>query len=220
VTCIKAERHRIRLPEPPASPPRHPLAREQRQHAPSIDGVSRLAAFRRIEGQLLLASFALAEGYYLGPWYTHLVWMAAFALLTALALLWTSSLVRLEKPWSSMWGSAKRAPFGWGRRSAGRHRQDRLLRANFRFLRTIRDLRARVNSEVEERRFADSSLEGTGFRTCMGFSLSSGVFGLLPVLYSERQVAILHPVACDQVPGARAMKSRDRNASKAWRLAA
>src|SRR6516162_1773893 len=29
-------------------------------------------------------------------------------------------------------------------------------------------------------------------------------FGLLPVLGSEREVAVLHPVAYDQVPGARA----------------
>ena len=29
-------------------------------------------------------------------------------------------------------------------------------------------------------------------------------FGLLPVLCSEREVAVLHPVAYDQVPGARA----------------
>lgn len=59
----------------------------------SLDGVFRLAAFRRIEGQPLLANYALAESYYLGPWYVHLCWMAAFALLTAAALLWTSSVV-------------------------------------------------------------------------------------------------------------------------------
>jgi len=29
-------------------------------------------------------------------------------------------------------------------------------------------------------------------------------FGLLPVLCSEREVAVLHPVAYNQVPGARA----------------
>jgi hypothetical protein len=45
-------------------------------------------------------------------------------------------------------------------------------------------------------------------------------FGLLPVLCSELEGAVLHPVAYDQVPGARGMGSRDRNASKAWRLAA
>src|SRR5580704_918704 len=32
--------------------------------------------------------------------------------------------------------------------------------------------------------------------------------------------AVLHPVACDPVPGARGRGSRDRNASGAWRLAA
>ena len=46
------------------------------------------------------------------------------------------------------------------------------------------------------------------------------VFSLLPVLCSERERAVLHPVAYDQVPGARGMGSRDRNASKAWRPAA
>ena len=40
--------------------------------------------------QPLLASFTLAKSYYLRRWYIHLVWMAAFALLTALALLSTS----------------------------------------------------------------------------------------------------------------------------------
>src|SRR5262249_30088567 len=45
------------------------------------------------------------------------------------------------------------------------------------------------------------------------------VFGLLPVFCSERR-GVLHPVAYNQVPGARAMGSRDRNASKAWRRGA
>jgi hypothetical protein len=67
------------------------------------------------------------------------------------------------------------------------------------------------------RKFADSSLEGGGFELVWGFSCQVVFFGLLPVRGSERQVAVLHPVACDQVPGARAMGSRDRNASKAWR---
>ena len=56
----------------------------------SMDGSSELAAFRRIDDQPLLASFTLAKSYYLRQWYIHLVWMAAFALLTALALLSTS----------------------------------------------------------------------------------------------------------------------------------
>jgi hypothetical protein len=68
-----------------------------------------------------------------------------------------------------------------------------------------------------DRKFADSPLEGTGFELVWGFSCQVVFFGLLPVRGSERQVAVLHPVACDQVPGARAMGSRDRNASKAWR---
>ena len=56
----------------------------------SMDGSSELAAFRQIDDQPLLASFTLAKSYYLRQWYIHLVWMAAFALLTALALLSTS----------------------------------------------------------------------------------------------------------------------------------
>jgi hypothetical protein len=40
-------------------------------------------------------------------------------------------------------------------------------------------------------------------RTCMGLFLSSSCFGLLPVLCSERGKAVLRPVACDQVRGAR-----------------
>ena len=37
-------------------------------------------------------------------------------------------------------------------------------------------------------------------------------FGLLQVLCSEAEGAVLHPVAYDLVPGARAMGSRERNA--------
>ena len=68
---------------------------------------------------------------------------------------------------------------------------------------------------------SDSPLEGGGFELVWGFSCQVVLFGLLPVLCSERDGAVLHPVAYDdQVPGARGMGSRDRNASKAWRLAA
>ena len=66
----------------------------------------------------------------------------------------------------------------------------------------------------------DSPLERDGFELVWGFPCQVVFFGLLPVLCSEREVAVLHPVAHDQVPGARAMGSRDGNASKAWRLAA
>jgi signal transduction histidine kinase/CheY-like chemotaxis protein len=59
----------------------------------TLDGVSKLAAFRRVENQPLLANFTLADSYYLGQWYTHLMWMGAFAFLTALALGWTSLVV-------------------------------------------------------------------------------------------------------------------------------
>src|SRR6516162_7336266 len=66
----------------------------------------------------------------------------------------------------------------------------------------------------------DSPLERDGFELVWGFPCQVVFFGLLPVLCSEREVAVLHPVAHDQVPGARSKASRDGNASKAWRLAA
>src|SRR5215469_6786424 len=71
-----------------------------------------------------------------------------------------------------------------------------------------------------DRKSADSPLEGTGFELVWGFPCQVVFFGLLPVLCSEAEGAVLDPVAYDQVPRARAMGSRDRNASKAWRLAA
>src|SRR5215831_12221131 len=64
------------------------------------------------------------------------------------------------------------------------------------------------------------SAEGKGFELVWGFPCQVVFFGLLPVLCSEAEGAVLDPVAYDQVPRARAMGSRDRNASKAWRLAA
>jgi signal transduction histidine kinase/ActR/RegA family two-component response regulator len=54
----------------------------------TIDGNMKMAAFRRIDGQPLLANFALNESYYLSQWYAHLLWFATFALLTAAALFW------------------------------------------------------------------------------------------------------------------------------------
>ena len=66
----------------------------------------------------------------------------------------------------------------------------------------------------------DSPLEGHGFELVWGFPCQVVFFGLLPVLCSEREGGVLRPVAYDQVPGARARGSRDRNASKACRLAA
>jgi signal transduction histidine kinase/ActR/RegA family two-component response regulator len=59
----------------------------------TLDGIANLAAFRRVENQPLLANFTLADSYYLGQWYTDLIWMGAFALLTALALGSTSLVV-------------------------------------------------------------------------------------------------------------------------------
>ena len=59
----------------------------------TLDGLAKLAAFRRVDSQPLLANFTLADSYYLGQWYTHLMWMGGFALLTALALTWTTAVV-------------------------------------------------------------------------------------------------------------------------------
>ena len=55
----------------------------------SVDGAKKMAAFRRIENHPLLANFTLKESYYLGLWYMHLSWIAAFALLTGMALFWS-----------------------------------------------------------------------------------------------------------------------------------
>ena len=60
---------------------------------------------------------------------------------------------------------------------------------------------------------------GERIRTCMGLFLSSSSFGLLSVLCSERESRSSFR-RCDQVRGARRKGSRDRNGSKAWRLAA
>ena len=58
-------------------------------------------------------------------------------------------------------------------------------------------------------------------RTCMGHFPVKWLFSVLCQFFgSEREGAVLHPVAYDQVPGARGMGSRDRNASKAWRRGA
>ena len=42
------------------------------------------------------------------------------------------------------------------------------------------------------------------FELVWGFPCQVVFFGLLPVLCSEAEGAVLHPVAYDQVPGARA----------------
>jgi hypothetical protein len=59
-------------------------------------------------------------------------------------------------------------------------------------------------SLTRNRWFAASPLEGDGFELVWGFPCQVVFFDLLPVLRSEREVAVLHPVACNQVPGARA----------------
>jgi hypothetical protein len=58
-------------------------------------------------------------------------------------------------------------------------------------------------SPTSEQFVADSSLEEDGFELVWGFSCQVIIFGLLPVLCSEQGKAVLRPVACDQVPGAR-----------------
>ena len=73
---------------------------------------------------------------------------------------------------------------------------------------------------VATSRFVRLSAGGRRIRTCMGLSLSSGCFRFIASSLFGAGGAVLHPVAYDQVPGARAKGSRDRNASKAWRLAA
>jgi hypothetical protein len=62
-------------------------------------------------------------------------------------------------------------------------------------------------------------LEETGFELVWGFPCQVVVLSLLPVLCSEREGAVLHPVAYDQVPGARGMGQGTETLSKAWRLA-
>ena len=49
------------------------------------DGRDKLAGFRRVDGQPLIATLGLARSAYLAHWYRHLVWMTIFAVLTALA---------------------------------------------------------------------------------------------------------------------------------------
>jgi hypothetical protein len=73
----------------------------------------------------------------------------------------------------------------------------------------VKELRVRMTLRW---RGADSNL--------YGLSLSSGVFRFIASSLFGAKGAVLHPVAYDPVPGARAMGSRDRNAGKAWRLAA
>ncbi len=94
----------VRYPEPDA-PTRfgenNPLLRAVRSGVAAgvfsgrspLTGLYEIGAYRRIAGQPLVASFSLARSYYLSQWYTHLIWMAAFAVITAAALLLTSLVV-------------------------------------------------------------------------------------------------------------------------------
>src|SRR6516162_2613578 len=63
------------------------------------------------------------------------------------------------------------------------------------------------------------SAGGRWIRTCMGLFLSSCIFGLLPVLCSERESrSSFRRLRSGSRSGRKG--SRDRNGSKAWRLAA
>jgi hypothetical protein len=73
--------------------------------------------------------------------------------------------------------------------------------------------------EPDRWKFARLSAGGEWIRTCMGLFLSSSSFGLLSVLCSERESRSSFRRG-DQVRGAGRKGSRDRNGSKAWRLAA
>ena len=52
-------------------------------------------------------------------------------------------------------------------------------------------------------RLTAGGLEGDGFELVWGFSLSSGCFRFIASSLFGAGGAVLHPVACDQVPGAR-----------------
>jgi len=65
----------------------------------------------------------------------------------------------------------------------------------------------------------DSPLEGAGFEPVWGFCCQVVVL-VCCRFFVRSGKAVLRPVACDQVRGARGKGSRDRNGSKAWRLAA
>jgi hypothetical protein len=54
----------------------------------------------------------------------------------------------------------------------------------------------------EDRKFADSPLEEAGFELVWGFSCQV-VFSVYCQFFVRSGKAVLHPVACDQVPGAR-----------------
>ena len=54
--------------------------------------------------------------------------------------------------------------------------------------------------DERDRKFADSPLEGNGFELVWGFPCQVVFFSLSPVLCSEAEGAVLHPIAYDQVP--------------------
>jgi hypothetical protein len=69
--------------------------------------------------------------------------------------------------------------------------------------RRIFDAVARTASSLKrDRRFADSPLEGDGFELVWGFSCQVVVFGFCR-FFVRSWKAVLRPVACDQVRGAR-----------------
>jgi len=84
---------------------------------------------------------------------------------------------------------------------------------------SVHDRRKQSAIRLEIASSHDSLLEGTGFEPVWGFSCQAVIFGLLSVLCSERESRSSFR-RCDHVRGARRKGSRDRNGSKAWRLAA
>ena len=77
-----------------------------------------------------------------------------------------------------------------------------------------------LETSLRDPGFEGSSLEGDGFRTCMGLFPVKWLFVVFASSLFGAGGAVLHPVACDQVSRSARKRSRDRNASKAWRLAA
>jgi hypothetical protein len=66
---------------------------------------------------------------------------------------------------------------------------------------------------------ADSPLEEGGFKLVWGFSCQV-VFSVYCQFFVRSGKAVLRPVACDQVPGARGRGQGTETLAKLWRLAA
>ena len=139
-----------------------------------------------------------------------------------LALLWWPN--RSSTPtWMITTGVPSMTRFLGSFKGAWPRRQSTALASRPPERRTARQIRqARSGHERGPRipKFAsDSPLEGTGFEPVWGFSCQVVVFGLVPVLCSERES---RSSSRRLRSGSRSARegSRDRNGSKAWRLAA